>query len=400
MPVLKVFMHVSLICIFGLISLSDTFGSQPDHLDRYFNRKMKQANIIGMQVASIGGDTLQWTGSYGLSNFETGEPVNDSTLFMIASCSKPVTALALLKLYDEGKFKLDDDINDYLPFTISNPNFPDVPITFRMLLAHCSSLRDNWDILDPLYTVKEGGDSPLELEQFIKDYFTPGGKFYNAETNFAKENPGSGWAYCNMGYALIGLLIEKISGMSFSDYLHQHIFLPLGMPNSYWFLREIKSTNIARPHVLPDKKSDANSPELLPHYGYPDFPDGQLRTTVSDYARVVSLILNKGRIGDQTFISEPVIEEFLSIQFPEVNKWQAIAWNYNEFENWMYYLFMPHLPSHTGGDPGVATVVSFDPDQGVGAIVFVNSPPVTFRGGKIFYLNMVRKLLKKGKRDR
>jgi CubicO group peptidase (beta-lactamase class C family) len=116
-----------------------------------------------------------------------------------------------MKLYDQGKLDLDDDINDYLPFRISHPNFPDEKITFRMLLAHTSSLRDNWEVYDSLYTLPEGGDSPLELQSFVRDYFSEGGEFYSPSENFATEKPGQSFSYCNMGYSLLGALLEQIS---------------------------------------------------------------------------------------------------------------------------------------------------------------------------------------------
>lgn len=359
---------------------------------------MEKAHIIGMQAAFIKGGELQWMGSYGLINYKTNERVNDSTLFMIASTSKPVTALALLKLYDQKLIGLDDDINDYLPYKISNPYFPDEVITIRMLLSHTASIKDDWDILDPLYTLDEGGDSPIRFGDFIQDYFLPKGKYYNREKNFINKKPGKYWEYCNMGYVIVGYIIEQVSGKTFSKYMKDEIFTPLHMNNSFWFLKDIHHENIARPHKLPEKKWEQSEPQVLKHYGYPDFPDGQLRTTVSDYAQILKLLLDKGSIDGFQFLKKETVDKFLSIQFPDVNKWQAIAWNYNEFENWLYYLFMPHLPSHTGGDPGVATVISFNPKTRTGAIVFLNSPPTTFKGGKIFYLDMVKKLLKEAKR--
>jgi len=311
-------------------------------LDKFFTKKMEKAHIVGMQAAFLKDGELQWMGSYGLKNYKTNERVNDSTLFMIASTSKPVTALALLKLYDQNLIGLDNDINDYLPFKI---------------------------------------------------------KYYNREKNFFNEKPGKYWEYCNMGYVIVGYIIEQVSGKTFSKYMKDEIFTPLHMNNSFWFLKDIHHKNIARPHKLPEKKSVHSEPQVLKHYGYPDFPDGQLRTTVSDYAQILKLILNKGSVDGFQFLKKETVDKFLNIQFPNVNKWQAIAWNYNEFENWLYYLFMPHLPSHTGGDPGVATVTSFNPKTRTGAIVFINSPPTTFKGGKILYLDMVRKLLNEAKRE-
>ena len=133
---------------------------------------------------------------------------------------------------------------------------------------------------------------------------------------------------------------------------------------------------------------------MLNHYGYADYPDGQLRTTVADYARFLQVLLNDGKINGKAFIQPSTVQEFIRIQYPEVNKHQAIAWNYNEFESFIYYLLMPRLPSHTGADPGVATVVSFDPETRSAGIIFSNSPTITFGGQKIFYQEMMKKLLK------
>ncbi len=350
-------------------------------LDKYFIKQMEKAHVIGLQAASIQDGELVWQGSYGLQEYNTGKEVNDSTLFMIASCSKPVTALGIMLLYDRGKLGLDDPVNNYLPFAIKNPNFQDSAITIRMLLTHTSSLKDNWDIMTPLYTLPEGGDSPLELMDFVENYFTEGGRYYDPEDNFNKYKPVSEYDYCNMGYVILGLIIEQISELSFADYMKEEILEPLQMHNSYWFLRDIPHQNIARPHEMhPSTKKDPREPELLNHYGYADYPDGQLRTTVSDYAQVIKLLLNKGKLNGETWIQASTVEEFLRIQYPNVAKYQAVAWNYNEFDSFLYYLLMPRLPSHTGADPGVATVVSFDPDKRSAGIIFSNSPTITFKG--------------------
>jgi CubicO group peptidase (beta-lactamase class C family) len=368
-------------------------------LDDYFTRNIERTGIIGLQAACIGNGELVWFGGYGLKELDSDTKINDSTLFMIASCSKPVTALGIMKLYDKGMIDLDDDINSYLSFTISNPYFPDKEITFKMLLTHTSSLRDNWDVLWPLYTLPEGGDSPLVLRQFVKDYFTKPGAYYNVKNNFANESPGSQYKYCNMGFSLLGVLIEEISGKSFSQYMREEIFLPLQMRNSYWFLKEIQHTNLAHPHrTIPNK-----NPEILNHYGYPSYPDGQLRTTASDYANILKLMINNGKVNGQRFISKNIRDQFLEIQFPKVAKHQAIAWSYNEFSSFLYYLMIPgdlfrrRLPSHSGADPGVETAVTFDPKRKTGAIIFINSPTLTFKDARIYY-KMMKKLLKEGKK--
>ena len=188
-------------------------------LDKFFENKLAKADMAGLQAAIISKGELKWIGSYGKSDYLKNTSVNDSTLFMIASCSKPVTALGLMKLYDDGLIDLNDDINNYLPFKIVNPNYPSEAITFRMLLAHTSSFRDDTPLLVSLYTFKDGGDSPILLEDFIKDYFLPKGKYYSTEKNFHKARPGSARDYSNAGYALIGYLIQRISGKDFSTFM-------------------------------------------------------------------------------------------------------------------------------------------------------------------------------------
>lgn len=391
------FYIISLILTFYFNNIIGQSGNKS--LDKFFQRKIEKANIAGLQAAFISNGQLKWIGSYGLRDYTKNLAVNDSTLFLIASCSKPVTALGILKLYDEGKIDLDENINKYLPFKIYNPNFKAQPITIRMLLSHTSSLSDNTPLLVSLYTFETGGDSPISLEDFIKGYFTPEGKYYNKKKNFGVQKPGESKAYCNAGYALLGYLIERITGSPFNRYIQQEIFEPLHMKNSFWFLKNIPHNNISLPHEFSSQKNAFSLYQVKKHYGFPDYPDGQLRTNVTDYSKFLELILNKGKVDETVFISESVMKEFLEIQFVEADEHQAIAWNYNEFNNWLYYLFMPRLPSHTGVDPGVATVTSFDPETGHAAIIFANTLTHNFKGHKILYLDMVKRLLKEAKRS-
>ena len=393
-------MKKSLLLLFLLLPFTGISQPSSVKLDKYFQRKMNRADLIGLQVAYLSDGEFIWQGDYGVKEMNTTDSVNSETLFMIASCSKPVTALGILKLVDQGKLNLDEPVNNYLPFAVINPHYPDDPITIRMLLSHVSSIRDNWDVLVPLYTVETGGgDSPLELSDFVNAYLTPDGRFYDKDKSFAKEHPPSSFAYSNVGYALSGLLIESVTGQSFPDFMRKEILGPLGMDQSYWMLKNIPHKNIARPHDIPNDNNQLSSPKVLPHYGYPDYPDGQLRMPASDYARFLKVIVNRGRVNGNQFINPALMDEFIRIQYPEIARHQALAWNYNEFDNFVYYLLMPRLPSHTGADPGVATAVSFDPETGNAGIIFTNSPPVSFIQQKVFYQEMMKKLFKAAKKE-
>jgi CubicO group peptidase (beta-lactamase class C family) len=392
---IKLVIALSLSCAFYLQAQTNN-----PELDRFLLKKMKKSGRIGMQAAYIANGELAWIGSYGIKTYQTEDEVNDSTLFMTASISKPVTALAMMKLYDDGKVNLDDEINDYLPFKVYNPNFPNEEITIRMLLSHVSSIRDNWDILEIGYTIDKGGDSPMSIEDFLKNYLLEDGEYYDKEKYFYTVAPGDQYRYSNVGYNLAAYLVERISGKPFNEYMAEEVFIPLHMHNSYWLLADIPHDNIATPHNMPYKETDYKGTQILKHFGYPGYASGQLRTTVSDYAQFLKMMVNEGKVNGQIFLSKETVDEFLKVQYPEVDKWQAISWNYNEFQNFIYYLFMPRLPSHTGLDPGMSTVVSFDPKTKTGVLIFSNSPTTTFRSEKIIYLSMVRKLLKEAKKTR
>ena len=395
------FRQIKILIILSIISAFTVHGqSDNPKLDKLLIKKMKKSDRIGMQAAYIANGELAWAGSYGIKTFQTDDKVNNSTLFMTASISKPVTALALMKLYDQGKLALDEDINTYMPFDVRNPNFPDDKITFRMLLSHVASIRDNWDMLEKGYTIDQGGDSPMSLEDFIKSYLLEGGEYYDREKNFYTVAPAMQQKYCNVGYDLIGYLVELISGRPFNEYMAEEVFTPLNMQNTYWFLSEIPHDNIATPHNMPFKETDYKGTQILKHFGYPGYPSGQLRTTVSDYDQILKLMVNKGVVDGNQFISNQTVDEFLTVQYPDADKWQAISWNYNEFENFIYNMIMPRRPSHTGLDPGMSTVVSFDPKTKSGVLVFSNSPTTTIRTEKIIYLDMVKKLFKEAKKTK
>src|SRR5678815_5497299 len=106
-------------------------------VDSVIARRMSIGHIPGLVASLVDSGRVIWQGAYGLSNVAARTPVTDSTPFQIASVSKTITGTVLMMLQAERRFRLDDDINAYLPFHVRNPRFPTVPITFRELLIHC-----------------------------------------------------------------------------------------------------------------------------------------------------------------------------------------------------------------------------------------------------------------------
>ena len=128
---------------------------------------------------------------------------------------------------------IDEPINQYLPFEVKNPHYPDLPISLRQLATHTSSLDYNESVVESLYIAEEKKDK--SLHGFMTDYFQ---KRVYGEIRFGEYPPGSTWNYSNIGSGLAAYILERQSGMSFADFTRQNVFDPLLIKNSYWFAGE------------------------------------------------------------------------------------------------------------------------------------------------------------------
>ncbi|MGZ3440303.1 MAG: serine hydrolase domain-containing protein, partial [Polyangia bacterium] len=209
-------------------------GTVPDagtssELDSYVLARMQTARIPGLAAVAVKTDHAVFSGAWGEADLSGHRPATTDTLFMLGSISKTVTAVALMQLYELARFKLDDPIDPVLGYPARNPTFPDIPITYRMLLSHTSSIEDGVHSFD--YYVMDM-DSPISLQALYDGYLEPGGAYYDASNWNSASAPGTHYSYSNLALSLAGLLVEKISGMSLQDYCQQHIFAPLGMNES------------------------------------------------------------------------------------------------------------------------------------------------------------------------
>jgi CubicO group peptidase (beta-lactamase class C family) len=140
-------------------------------LDSFIVEIMESEHIPGLAACAIKDGEIIWTGAYGYAYVENETKVADTTLFTLASVSKTITATALMQLWENGWFDLDEDINNFLPFEVTNPNCPDTAITFRMLLTHTSSIAGNSEISLSWFVT---GDYPMPLSEVMHEFFVPG----------------------------------------------------------------------------------------------------------------------------------------------------------------------------------------------------------------------------------
>ena len=339
-------------------------------------------HVPGFAASVIKGDEIIWSKAYGYADIENNIPMTINSLMNIASISKTITATAVLQLWEKGVIKLNSDINEYLPISIRNPKFPDEPITIQQILTHTSSIKDG----PAYYKSYACGDPKVTLKYWITNYFNPNSEYYNEDNFFSwkpdkDRKPDGTRTYSNVAFGLLGYLVQEITKMDFSEYCNENIFVPLGMYNTSWFLKDIDTKKIVVPYVFittdnrdkdwirdlakcstQDKDLILNQNFPLCYYSFPNYPDGLIRTSVKELSYFLIAINNGGSFNGKQILKKSTIEMMLTRQI-EGNS-QGLCWNNWEFKS---------LWGHGGGDPGVKTKMFFNPDTKIGMITFQNN---------------------------
>lgn len=293
--------------------------------------KELSANHIPGAVALIARDgKIVYHQAFGSAN-ERGEKLKTDHIFRIASQSKAITSTAIMMLWEEAAFQLDDPISKYIPefknpkvlnrFTYTDTSYSvvdaDREITIRDLLTHQSGI--GYGVID--------GDERMKMiykKAGITDLFTTKNiTIKESVLRLAKlplhHNPGEKFTYSE-GLDVIGYLIEVISGMGFDEFLRSRIFDPLGMDDTWFYLPESKQSRLV---AVQHKKDDKwkNYPVTFYDTDYPKkgakkfFSGGAgLSSTAKDYATFLQMYLNMGELNGQRILSRKTIETMMKNQ--------------------------------------------------------------------------------------
>ena len=288
----------------------------------------------------------------------------------VGSVAKTITATAIMQLWEQQFIQLDADINTYLPFPVRNPHFPESKITVEQLLTHTSSIIDNRSY-EQSYSC---GDSNIPLQSWLINYFD------NGMGAFSEATPGSNYGYSNVGYGLLGAIVEHVSKKPFNVYCREHIFTPLEMNQTGWFLNEINSEKHMTPYLYAPEKERKNVPpgiqklliseevkadenNALCLYGFANYPDGLLRTSLDDLSNFLIAMINGGSYSGKQLLKKETVAFMLTPNSPENDK-QGLCWRYTGMEN---------IWGHGGDDPGVQAGLYFNPDLKIGMICLKNN---------------------------
>ena len=216
--------HFSVILIF-LILTGNAQEKKTDYSDAFqlieawLDAQKDYDRLPGLSAAVIEDQEVLWSGAFGMANPENSVKANPSTLYSICSISKLFTSVAIMKLYDSGKLRLDDKVSDLIPWYDLKQQFTDTwPVTVRSLLTHSSGLPREANT--PYWT---GPDFPFPSSEVIRDELENQETLYPSSTYFQ---------YSNLALTLLGEIVEEVSGIAYEEYVKQYILDPLGLENT------------------------------------------------------------------------------------------------------------------------------------------------------------------------
>jgi len=344
-------------------------------IDRLIKEEIKKNDIQGLSLGLVDDSGLFWSKGYGYEDSKNKIEATDETLYRIASVTKPFTATAIMILVDRGQVDLSAPVTEYVPeFSIQTIGEMSGPITLRDLLSHHSGLkRDHYKGMN----IKNPSPLDFLLEELRNDY--------------SALAPGTIYKYSNINYALLGLVIEKVTGKSYSQFMEGEIFQPLGMDDTFVGYDET-GTRISKSYEI--KGFFFKRAKEIDQYPLRDRPAGSIISSVEDTAKFVRMILNNGKSPTgERIISKESLEKMSTVQYPE-----------NELDDDPYGLGwkvdkvpIPGIEMnirHGGTLKGFSTLIAAAPDEDLGVIVYYNTNHVFSRH---YIANEALKLLAKEK---
>lgn len=359
------FIHsVRFLCILTFTLLANPLNLEAQDkvvlLDSFFTDLYNRDQFNGNVLIAEKGQVI-YKKSFGLAELSKNEKLDSQSIFELASVTKQFTAMGIMLLHKQGKLQYDDSLQKYFP------QLPYDSVTIRHLLNHTSGLPDymtlfasNWDSNN--IAVNKDVINLLSVHK-PKKLFSPGEKF----------------DYSNTGYVLLASIIEKVSGKSFGQFLHDHIFEPLGMKNTLAFSRrhEKRSLKNYAFGYVQNKKNQMVLPDSIPEYRPLVYcldgikGDGTISSTVEDLF-----------LWDRVLYTEKLL---LKDEFAEALKIPVLAngnktsygfgWIVDSSSNYGWIM------SHTGGWPGYSTLMErhFQHDKTIIILQNVENQPVDYR---------------------
>ncbi|MDH4309474.1 MAG: beta-lactamase family protein [Acidimicrobiia bacterium] len=328
-----------------------------DSVRKWIDGRAESGQFSGVALVARRGETV-FEHAAGLAHRGLGVPVTVGTRFQVASVTKMMSAVAALRLVEEGAIALDTPLTEVLPPEL-RPGAVAAEHTMHHLLCHMSGLANYHDDEDeswasfvscwdriPCYRIREVADMlPL---------------FADLPSVFA---PGEDWRYSDSNYILIGLIIEQVTGRRYRDFVADEVLAPAGMADTSFTDLDFDPPGLALGYATSDRPNEKGRSNL---YAVPaaGMPDGGIITTAGDLARFFEALDGGRLVSDETYLLMMRPNAFI----PDTDGLEAYG----------YGLELTVVDGrvtilgHAGGDPGVAAITSYFVDDGMSVIVLCN----------------------------
>jgi CubicO group peptidase (beta-lactamase class C family) len=331
----------------GNVKASGTQQAQTDFaaIDAYVTEQMINLGIPGMALGIVQDGQIAHVQGFGVAD-SSGRAVTPQTPFYIGSLTKSFTVLAVMQLVEAGKIDLDAPVQKYLPWFELADKEASAKITVRNLLNHTTGF------------LQKDGDRGLGLlgqqgsEEVVRGLVT-----------LKLSQPvGTTFHYSNLNYTIAGLIVEKVSGQSYGEYVAQHIFEPLDMRHSYAsrILALAEGLSDGHHYIFRAFKWESDRPLAF-------LPGGELIASVEDLTHYAIAQLNDGRYGSTSILSPQGVAE---LHAPAIsmggNRHYALGWEVSTWEG-------KPIVSHSGSDCCFHSIAILMPDRGSGVILLANA---------------------------
>ncbi len=324
-----------------------------EKIDSLFTARYGE-NTPGGTVLILKGNDIFYQNSYGVANYETNLMIDTTTFFNIASVSKQFTAMAILKLHQEGKLSIEDNVKKYFPEFKAN-FFERIKI--KHLLSQCSGLPD---------------DRPRDDRNFVLTATDMQSIEFFKELDKLNFEPGTNYEYQNPTFQLCYAIIEKVTGKSFEEYMKENIFSPAGMDETLYFEAGREIPRMAHGYIPED---DAKSQWKEYDYGEESFfgtkADGGIYTSIEEFVKWEKALRNNTIICDS-------LKQIAHSAITPVSGSTFSSYQNRPYTSYGYGWFIEEVPGwpkkvyHTGDNGGFQIYAGRFPEKEVLVLVFEN----------------------------
>ncbi len=352
--------------------------SWQDTLSAKLDSIWSNGQITGFGVSLYSADTVYFMRGFGYADRQTHRPYTPQTIQKVASVSKLVLAVATLKAVEKGLFSLYDPADEYLPFPLFNPWFPHDTIRIWHLVTHTSGLRQSVFDYKALYFPTKlrlkvnipnfwerqiyklsarvlNNNVKMELQPFLTRIFSPKGKWYLPQLNFHKCRPGTKRYYSNIGASLVGLIIQRTSGMSYPAFVRKYVLQPYHLQHTGFDFEFRGIPDTLKSHLYHFGVEVPNDYLLL------ITPAGGLESNVEDFTAFMQHVMKSTSVYDS--ILSTVSYQMMIKRYYDPNLYQGIFWR----------VWWDGRAGHRGDLAGATTFAYFYKEYGTGYILFSNT---------------------------